>query len=334
MSEKMIQAVVVEANKVELHSVEMPFVDAGGVLVRVETCGLCGSDLAMISGAHPVIRPPLVPGHEVIGEIVRLGSAVTGFEVGDRVAMLPQTGCGECAACRRDEARLCPEMKLIGGQRTGGLAEYLVIPQENLVALPDSVPSELRPLVEPLAVAVHAVRRRAPRPGERTVVLGGGPIGTLVALTAKKYGASVTVVEPVENRRATVEMLGLSAVEAVDDVRDADIVFECVGGAAAPVSALETARSGGHVVLVGVSARELAFDGVLLQRQERTVSGTNMYDREDFHEAFWLLAERLIPKTPEILEKVFTVRSLSQVPQTIDDLMNRRLTTLKTVIIP
>lgn len=328
---------IVDVGRVELETVGTATPDAGQVVVSVTSCGLCGSDATMLTGRHPVIRPPIVPGHEIVGLVDRAGEGGADL-VGRRVAVLPQVGCGECVQCRRGQPRLCARMRLIGGQVDGGAADEVIVPVDAVVVVPDSVPAEIAPIVEPLAVASHAVARVTDIAGAQVLVVGGGPIGMLVALSARAAGAgSVTLVETVEARREVVAHFGVDVVDAIPDAaHDAahDVVFDCVGGRELPARLLGSVLAGGTLVLVGVSAPELEFDGILLQRQERAVLGSHMYTRADFERALGLLADGILPVDQETLALLFDRRALEEAPAAFDDLVERRSTSLKILIEP
>lgn len=322
-----------EVGRVELECAERATPDAGEVVVRVTSCGLCGSDASMLTGRHPVIRPPIVPGHEVVGVVDRAG-ADAGHLVGARVAILPFVGCDVCIQCRRGQPRLCAQMRLIGGQIDGGAADEVLVPADALVVIPDGVPEEIAPIVEPLAVASHAVDRASGVADGDVLVVGGGPIGLLVALAARAMGAaSVTLVETVPSRQQVVAHFGLTVVAEIPPTEH-DVVFDCVGGGELPARLLGSVLAGGALVLVGVAAPELSFDGMLLQRQERAILGSHMYTREDFERALGLLADGLLPTGDVTLALLFDRRPLDDAASAFDDLIDRRSTSLKILLEP
>lgn len=324
---------IAEIGRVEVELVESTEPGVGEVVVRVTSCGLCGSDASMMTGRHPVIRPPIVPGHEVVGVGARAGTGGERF-LGQRVALLPQVGCGMCRLCLRGEARLCAEMRLIGGQIDGGAADEVLVPADALVLVPDGVPDAVLPIVEPLAVAAHAVSRAPGLPGGEVLIVGGGPIGLLVALAARAAGAgSVILVETVDARRDVVTHFGIPVSPAVPD-GEFDVVFDCVGGRDLPTTLLASVQAGGALVLVGVAAPELVFDGILLQRQERTVLGSHMYTRADFEASLALLAEGLIPTDEATDALLFDRRGLHEAAAAFGDLVERRSPALKILLHP
>jgi L-iditol 2-dehydrogenase len=264
-------------------------------VVRVRSCGVCGSDLKMWSGTHAFLRPPLVLGHELDGELD-----------GAPVVLFPPIGCGSCHHCRTGQPQLCPSMEFVGGQRAGGLGEFVVAPRDNLLAVDAAVPVAQRVLIEPLAVAVHAVARAAPAAGAAAVVVGAGAIGLFTALVLRERGlAPVLVADVADVRRARAGALGFETFDpaesplgevVADRIRPegADAVFECVGSASTIAAALAATVRGGSTVLVGNAPPVFEVDGLALQRGDRSLVGVLMYDRADFTTAMTLLANGLL----------------------------------------
>lgn len=331
MAETRRRVRITAPGRIEIESVGPLAAGPGEAVVRVRSCGLCGSDATMSAGRHPVIRPPIVPGHEIVGVV---SAASEEALIGARVAVLPQVGCGECTPCLRGDPRLCARMRLIGGQIDGGAADEVVVPVAALVVIPDAVPEAIAPIVEPLSVARHAVARAAAIVGAEVLVVGGGPIGLLVALSAREAGAArVTLVEPVEARQAVVAHFGIRVVPAVPD-EEFDVAFDCVGGGVVPPSLLGAVLAGGTLVLVGVAAPELTFDGMLLQRQERAILGSHMYTRADVEASLALLAGGLLPTDDASLGMLFDRRPLDDAASAFEDLVERRSHSLKILLEP
>src|SRR3954462_3632817 len=226
---------------------------AGEVVVRVATCGICGTDLHEYM-AGPIVTPvephpltgaqnPQILGHEFAGDVVATGSGVTTVSEGDRVAIMPLAYCGHCAYCRRGLQQLCATMACVGlSHAWGGLADLATVAEYQVVRLPDGVSYEQGALIEPTAVAAYGVERAGVAPGDRVLVTGAGPIGALAALCARAAGASaVYVSEPNAARRARTEALGVASVldpTVVDvpaflhedtDGLGVDVAIECSG---------------------------------------------------------------------------------------------------------
>jgi 2-desacetyl-2-hydroxyethyl bacteriochlorophyllide A dehydrogenase len=289
----------------------VPDPGAGEARIRVHDCGVCGSDLKMWAGTHAFLRPPLLIGHEIYGTVEELGSNTNGLRPGMPVVVFPPVGCGACFHCLQGRPQLCADMRFVGGQLPGGLAEHVVVPEENLIVVPESLPAHQRVLVEPIGVGVHAVARAAVEPGETAVVLGAGAIGLFTALVARSKGLDrVLVGEPSATRRRRAEALGLEtfdpATEPVAAVvaerirpEGADVVFECVGTEETIGAALAATRKGGRAVVVGNAPASVQIDGLALQRGDRSLVGVLMYDRADLVEGMQLLADGLLAAIPE-----------------------------------
>lgn len=292
----------------------------GEVRLRVHDCGVCGSDLKMWAGTHAFLRAPLLLGHEIYGTVEELGSRTNGIQAGSAVVVFPAVGCGTCFHCERNQPQLCADMRFFGGQLPGGLAEHVIVPEDNLIVVPDTVPEQQRVLIEPLGVGVHAVARAQIEPGETAVVLGGGAIGLFTALVARARGLEIVLIgEPSAARRSRAEALGFEtfdtdttpvaeAVTARIRPEGADIVFECVGSERTINAALAATRKGGRTIVVGNAPATVQIDGLALQRGDRSFVGVLMYDKDDLVEGMNLLADGLLSALPdESLVEAFTL---------------------------
>jgi threonine dehydrogenase-like Zn-dependent dehydrogenase len=284
----------------------IPEPGTGEVRLRVHDCGVCGSDLKMWAGTHAFLRPPLLIGHEIYGTVEEVGDLTNGIRPGMPAVVFPPVGCGSCFHCLRGQPQLCADMRFVGGQLPGGLAEHVVVPEGNLIVVPDGVPAHQRVLIEPLGVGVHAVARAQVEPGESAVVLGAGAIGLFTAVVARLRGIErVLVGELSPARRARAEALGFetfdpattSALAVVADrirPEGADVVFECVGSEETIGAALLATRKGGRTVVVGNAPATFELDGLALQRGDRSLVGVLMYDKDDLVEGMDMLAGGLL----------------------------------------
>ncbi|RBM14108.1 hypothetical protein DI005_29975 [Prauserella sp. PE36] len=300
---------------------ESPRPGVGDVLVRVAETGLCGSDVTMYLGRHPVNRPPLTLGHEFHGELLSAGEG-TSARPGDAVAVFPALSCGECASCRRGATNLCPDMGIIGAQRPGALAGVVTVPAASVLPIDPATPPGLRVLIEPLAVALHAVNRAGPVAGRRCAVLGAGAIGTLVALVLRHRGAEAVHRIDTDGHKLSLVDTGIArhgdgrplAEVLGGEHGELDVVLDCVGSAELAGQSLGAVRPGGTVVLVGVQHGAFSLDGVALQRGERAVLGVQLYVLADFTEAMRLLAgEPLFSGLPESLIRRNAVGDVAEV---------------------
>jgi 2-desacetyl-2-hydroxyethyl bacteriochlorophyllide A dehydrogenase len=323
-----------------LETWEKPTPDDGEILVRVKEVGICGSDLKMYRGLHPVLKPPMVLGHEVLGTVEDPGTS--GHTRGDVVLVFPPVGDGTCRSCRRGEPHLCDAMEVIGAQRTGGLAEFIRVPQENVFPVPAQVPDRLRVLIEPLAVGVHAADRAQATPQDECLVLGAGPVGLFTALALKRAGAArVVVADLKQSRLELAEELGLETIQSLPDAEaykaalgredGVDIFMECVGANSAVDLGLEVTRKGGKVVLVGVEPERLMLSGPAMQRQERSVIGVQMYRQEDFATSAALLRDGIIPADLPI-DRLFLSFPLQRAAEAFETTLAGNVQQLKVII--
>lgn len=313
------------------------------VVVRVLECGICGSDLKMWAGTHAFLRPPLVMGHEIYG-LVECSGVSSALVAGTPVVVFPPVGCGHCFYCLAGRAQLCEQMEFFGGQRPGGLADFITVPEANTLPIPPAVPDGLRVLIEPLSVAVHGVARGDPGPRDSAVVLGAGAIGLLTALVLRSRGLQqILVFEPLPERRRYAERLGFptrdpAAEETAETVKrlvrpeGADCVFDCAGaGSEVLGQALAATRKGGRTIVVGNAPTVLELDGLELQRGERALIGVLMYDLDDFYAAMDLLSGDMFARLdPEDLIVRYT---LERIDQAFRDAKSGRATALKAVVV-
>jgi len=280
---------------------------AGQVQIKVAYTGLCGTDLHILHGNMDArVTTPLVFGHEMSGTISAIGDGVTGWEAGDTVTVMPLDWDGTCPACLAGNQHICQNLNFIGIDSPGSLQGYWNVPAEVLVALPSTLRLDHAALVEPTAVAVHDVRRGNVQKGDRVVVIGGGPIGVLIASVAREFGGEVVVIELDPNRRAQIGDLGFETLDPretnqVDWVTEwtggagADIVFEVSGAAAAVLGATDLAKVRGTLVVVAIhpTPREINLQRVFWR--ELTILGARVYQRVDFEKAVELLDNGTIP---------------------------------------
>ena len=248
--------------RLEIISFDLRPLQEDEVLVDVESCGICGTDLHIVEGTSRS-TPPVILGHEYAGSIVEMGNKVRGHAIGNRVAVDPNIPCGECYYCRRGLVHLCASLRALGVDINGGMAEYCIVPARQLFPLENLSPA-ISPFVEPLSCAVHGIDRAGIRPGDSVVILGGGPVGQLILQLARNSGAAfVGLVEPVREKRTLGERLGadLTLDPAQSDFREAlrtelpegaDVVIECAGRTDTSSLALDLARRGGTVEFFGV----------------------------------------------------------------------------------
>jgi (R,R)-butanediol dehydrogenase / meso-butanediol dehydrogenase / diacetyl reductase len=299
---------------------------AGEVRLDVAYCGICGTDLHIAHGAmdHRV-RTPQVIGHEMSGTVAELGSDVEGFGVGDPVVVRPLDSRGETRA-DKGFAHISRNLKFLGIDTPGAFQSSWTVPAFTLHRLPDSVDLRTAALTEPLAVACHDVRRAAVEAGEFVVVIGGGPIGLLVALVARQSGARVVVSEVNAARRDLASELGFDVVDpGTDDVpaivsgltetRGADVVFEVSGSADGALEMTRLASLRGRLVLVAIFPEPQPVQLFDFFWKELELRGARVYEPEDYERAIALIADGNLP-----LDRLITkVEPLDRLPAVFEE---------------
>jgi L-iditol 2-dehydrogenase len=257
------------------------------VLLEILAVGICGSDVHYYEHGrigNRVVEQPLVLGHETCGRVVALGSDVSKLRTGQRVCVEPGVPCGNCPDCRAGRYNVCAEVRFHGTPPIdGSLTRYLAVNEDFAFPLPASVSTEAGALIEPLAVAVWACRKARVSAGDRVLVTGAGPIGLLVAQTARAFGATEVGITDVAGHRLEFALnLGFEQVhDAASPLTDTgppfDALIECSGSPAALDQALDTLRPGGVAVLVGMGADRVSIPVDLVQRRELWLTGTFRY---------------------------------------------------------
>jgi L-iditol 2-dehydrogenase len=287
-----MKALVLTAyRKLELLDVPRPEPGPRDVLVRVRACGICGSDVHGYDGSSGRRIPPLIMGHEAAGVVDAVGAEVAGFKPGDRVTFDSTIHCGECAFCRGGQVNLCDRRRVVGVspgeyRQDGAFAEAVVVPERIVCRVPEPVPFEHAAMVEPLSVAVHAVRRAKIAAGDKALVVGCGMIGLLTLQAAKAAGcSSVIAVDLDEGRLAQAARLGADVtLGARDDVparvaaltagRGVDVAFEAVGAAEPIATAVRSLRKGATLVLIGNVTPRVEVDLQAIVTRELSLLGT------------------------------------------------------------
>ena len=281
--------------------VPRPVLGGGELLLRVRGCGLCGSDIAKLT--DPGARVPAVLGHEVVGDVIEVGTGVSGFAVGDRVVAAHHVPCGECHYCRRGSESMCRAFKA-SNLDPGGFAEFVRVPADNVRAatfrVPDHVTDEEASFVEPLACCLRAVERARVQPGDVVLVIGLGSIGGLFVQLSVRAGAAVVGVDQDGARLALAQRFGASGALPADaialarqasDGRGVDHVVITAGAAAVLPSAVAAVRDGGAIhYFAGGPGDVLPVALETLYHRELTVTATYSSSPATLARAFWLIA--------------------------------------------
>lgn len=342
METTMIQQLMTAPGEIHFRIVPVPRVEAGQVLVKIRKIGICGSDIHVYHGQHAFTKYPVTQGHEVSGEIVALGNDVTGLTVGQRVTIEPQVVCGKCHPCTHGKYNLCENLKVMGFQTTGTASTYFAVDAGKVTPLPDGMDFDDGAMIEPLAVAVHAVRRAGDVRGKNIAVIGAGPIGNLVAQAAKGMGAAKVMLTDISDYRLSLarEHCGVDAVyntrtwnfgEALVDAfgpDKADVIYDCAGNDISMGQAIQYARKGSTILLVAVYAGMATVDLAVLNDHELDLNTTMMYRHEDYVKAIALIQEKRVCLKP-LQSKTFSFGKYLDAYRYIED---NRETTMKVLI--
>lgn len=313
MTATMRAAVCYGSRDIRIETVPRPRPAPGEVLIRVHANGICGTDASEYAG--PQMYPlharhaltghegPMIPGHEFAGRIAEIGDGVESFREGDAVVTGAALWCGECPQCRAGRTSICALYATVGLHRDGGLAEFVRVPAHIVFsAVPYGLSDDAAVLTQPMAIAVHALRRGRPHAGDNVLVIGAGGIGAFLTFALARTGARVVAVDVSEERLAVARRLG-----AIETVHAADpaaltaalgesgfvpaIVYEVSGTDRGFAAAIAAVAAGGRVVTVGIAKHTVAIDARRVTTKELELIGTNaLIGREDVPEAARLLA--------------------------------------------
>lgn len=308
------------AGRVELAESNEPKPGPGEVRIAVSWVGLCGTDLHIFHGhmdERVTVDTPF--GHEMSGTVAEVGEGVTGLTVGEAVTVMPLRWDGTCPACLAGNQHICQHLVFMGVDSPGALQQSWTVPAEVVIPLPEALDLRDAALTEPVAVAVHDVRRSEAGPGDKVVVIGAGPIGTLIAVVARDAGAEVLVIELDDNRRAQVTALGFSTVSPRDNAVDfvqqwtggagADIVFEVSGSAAGAASMTDYAKVRGTIVVVAIHPTPREVNLHRFFWRELRLLGARVYERTDFERSIELLSSGTIPSV-EVITATYPLDSV------------------------
>ncbi|TMU57308.1 zinc-dependent alcohol dehydrogenase [Flagellimonas algicola] len=301
----------------------------GEVRIKVAYSGVCGTDVHIYHGMMDKrVNIPVTIGHEMSGVIDALGNGVSGFSIGEKVVVRPLDDRG-AKPSDKGFNHICEDLKFIGIDSPGSMQQYWNVPAFTLHKLKPETDLKLAALIEPLAVAVHDVRLSELKAGETAVVLGGGPIGLLVAMVAKETGAQVIVSEVNENRVTKAKELGLNAVNPVNidlveyvkaqtEGRRADVVFEVAGVQQALDVMTEIAGIRGRILMVAIHGQKKEVDLFKFFWKELKLIGARVYEKEDYEKAIDLITKNELPFEQMITE----VQPLSNIQQVFEGIDN------------
>ena len=336
-----------EYSHLEIADMPVPAIGPDDVLVRVEACGICGSDVHGYDGSSGRRIPPIVMGHEAAGTVESVGANAQGFKAGDRVTFDSTVYCGVCAFCQSGDVNLCDNRQVIGVscgdyRRHGAFAEYVVVPQRILYHLPASISFAEAAMLEAVSVALHAVRVSEVKGGETALVIGSGMIGLLTLQAARAAGCSRVFISDVDATRLTLasqvgadKVLHCSGTELLARVqeltggRGVDIVYEAVGRNETVASAIDCVRKGGTVALVGNITPEVTIHLQKVVSRQIRLQGSCASSGE-YPQAIELIANGKIQVKPLIT----AVAALEEGPRWFERLHAHEPNLMKIILTP
>ncbi len=340
MAEKMNAAVWLGPEKMEFQRVDRPVAGPGQALLKVAYGGICGSDIMIYLGKHPRAKAPLIACHEFSGTIVE--SDGNAFAPGTRVVVNPLLMCGHCYACKNGMPHVCATLGLLGIDADGGFGEYVAVPLDTVRPIPDSISLQEGALIEPLAVAVHAVRASRLKVGDVTAILGAGPVGMLVAQVARLAGArKVFVAEMSPKRLEIAEKLGFDVINVAEqdtaavildatDGAGVPVVFETAGVQATINNAAAVVSIGGQILQVGMPKTPPTINITDLLFREVQRQPIRVYrDKEDFQGAIDIAATGRV----DLITPVSHIMPASQISEAME-LMHAAKESCKILIDP
>jgi L-iditol 2-dehydrogenase len=311
----MKQQIMIKPGKIEFRDIPIPELKLNEVLVKIFRIGVCGSDIHVFHGVHGTMdlekHYPVTQGHEVSGVVEKVGSMVKNYQLGDKVTIQPQKTCGTCFPCTHGKYHICDQLLVMGFQTTGMASEYFVADENRLVKLPEDMSYEKGAMIEPMAVACHVLSRGTSVKDSNVIVLGAGTIGNVVGQTAKAYDAKAVLITDISDFRLNIaKKVGLDFM--VNPLRQnlseeiikafgpdkADIIIECVGSQSTLDSAVENARKGTDIIIVGVPGEKPLVDIAFVQDRELRLIGSLMYQTKDYINAIELVQSGKISLEP------------------------------------
>ena len=323
--------------RMELQDVPDPTPGAGEVVIATAASAICGSDLHGFREASPRRIPPLIMGHETVGAIAEIGDGVDRARIGRRVVLRPVLACGACSACRTGRTNICDKGRLVGRELPGGFAERFTVPEGAAVDIGADVPDEAATLVEPVANAIH-VTSRAVHPEDDLLVIGAGPIGTLLArMSLERGAANVFITDRIQRRLELAREQGASPIGAdrvEEQIRDAthgdgvDVVIDAVGVHATWDLAIRAVRRGGRIEMVGLGTAAPKVDSYGVIGKEVSIMGSYAWVNDEFSAAVAMIEAGAIGTTGW-----FTRSTFAEGQQAFEELVDTT-DRFKTVLLP
>ena len=335
MALKMKAGVVHAKNDIRYEEIDKPEVKAGTVLVKVKFTGICGSDVPRVNGDACHFFPNVL-GHEFSGIVEEVGEGVTSVQPGDKVAGVPLVPCMKCEDCQKGNYSLCKHYSFIGSRQFGSFAEYVCVPELNVVKFDDRISFEKAALFEPATVALHGLERTGDQGGHTVAILGGGTIGLLTMQWAKIFGASkIVVFDIVDEKLELAKRLGadegvntleenfMEKAMALTDGKGYDYVYESAGNTITMKMAFQLAANKAGICFIGTPTRELTFsvsEWENMNRKEFTMTGSWMSYSAPFPGHEWKLVSHYIATGDMKIDDdiIFKIIPLSQIDEAFE----------------
>ncbi len=300
-------AVLTAPCKLEIKDVPIPEPGPGEVRLQVMLAGICGSDNTLYHGKFGVPMP-VIPGHEAVGRIEKLGSGVSGISVGRRVTIQPNLACGTCPPCTAGLENLCLSKTRLGVDANGVFAEYVVVPAKRVWPVPDDLDDEVAVFTEPLAVVVHAMKIASPNKGDRALIFGAGVMGLLMLQMSAPNGVEVTACDLSESRLGVAKQLGASKLIGPKDPIESffgqfDLLYETSGAAVALAQTIRLAAPRATIVILGLPGKDQPIPIDMVVRKELQIKGSLIYT-DEFPETMEILRSGKIQTRALTTEKV------------------------------
>lgn len=324
---------------VRIHEREIPEIKENEILLKVLCVGVCGTDIQVYVGKNKFMEFPIVPFHEGVGEIVKKGSQVKEFEVGDRVVVEPILSCGKCRPCLIGRYNACDSFACLGVQVDGLGSEYVAIEAKHLHKIPKVLSLEQAVLIEPLAVGVH-VAKRAQVKDANVLIVGAGTIGNFTAQAARILGAKKVVITDLDDFKLSIaESCNIDACVNTSNTRlknviqdefdcwGADIIFDCAGAKEAFIDILNSAGKATTIVLVGNHKTPVEIDLTKIQRNEIDIKGSITYTSEDFYHAIeWMTSGKVVTK--DFITGVYEIKDTGKAMERTVDSLQKNMKTM------
>lgn len=334
MSGKMLRVTLTAPKTLVLDYTDIPVPKENEVLIKVLRVGVCGSDPTIYYGHHPYVTFPVVMGHEFAGVVEDYGPGVTNLEKGMRVTVIPHLVCGECRACLTETYNFCESLRCTGAEANGAHVQYICMPKEMVLPIPDTMSMDDAAMVEPACVAYHAAKRGEITRADNVLIFGAGPIGIFCMQSCKALGARKVYIADIDPWRLDLARF-LGADETIDltkttidaalgticgSVKEIDVFFDCVGGKGQVFDEiLRIARRGTRVVMVGVLQNEYNIPHLPdFVQHELRLSGTTMYVPRDYRDMIRLMGDGII-KTAGMITHYFKLEQIKDVFKMIED---------------